>query len=93
MNTYEDWVTSLDRYRQGLGPDSLRRLHIHLSGIEYGPKGERRHLPLVQSDFDLSPLLRALADLGCGGRLLCESPVMEEDALVMKATWEHLTGG
>jgi len=93
MNTYEDWVTSLDRYRQVLGPDSLRRLHIHLSGIEYGPKGERKHLPLVQSDFDLSPLLRALADLGCGGRLLCESPVMEEDALVMKATWEHLTGG
>jgi len=93
MNTYEDWVTSLDCYRDALGPESLRRLHIHLSGIEYGPKGERKHLPLIESDFDLSPLLRALADLGCAGRVLCESPVMELDALVMKATWEHLTGG
>ena len=93
MNTYEDWVTTLARYRQVLGPDSLRRLHIHLSGIEYGPKGERKHLRLVESDLDLGPLLRALGDLGGAGRVLCESPVMEEDALLMKATWEHLTGG
>jgi hypothetical protein len=49
-------------------------------------------LPLVDSDLDLVAMLRALIDLGCGGRMLCESPVMEEDALLMKAAWEHLRG-
>ncbi|HKY85079.1 MAG TPA: TIM barrel protein [Anaerolineales bacterium] len=93
MNSYEEWLKALQTYQQRLGADSLRRLHIHLSGIEYGPKGERKHLRLVDSDLDLAPLLRALNDLGCGGRVLCESPVMEEDALLMKATWEQLAGG
>jgi len=92
MNTYEEWSASLRAYGDALGPASLERLHIHCSGIDYGPKGERRHLRLVDSDLDLAPLLRALIDHGCAGRILCESPVMEEDALLMKAAWEHLAG-
>jgi deoxyribonuclease-4 len=90
MNTYQEWSAVLQRYRQALGAASLRRLHIHLSGIAYGPKGERKHLRLVDSDLDLVPLLRALADQACAGRILCESPVMEDDALLMKAAWGYL---
>jgi deoxyribonuclease-4 len=90
MNSYEEWMAVLQRYARALGPDSLRGLHIHCSGIDYGPKGERKHLRLVDSDLDLVQLLRALKDQGCGGRFLCESPVMEDDALWMKAAWEHL---
>lgn len=93
VNSHSEWASALEAVRQSLGEASLRRLHIHLSGIEYGSKGERQHLPLVESDLDLMPLLRALADAGCGGRILCESPILEDDALLMKATWAHLTGG
>jgi deoxyribonuclease-4 len=89
MNTYQEWSAVLRHYAQALGEEALQRLHIHCSGIEYGPKGERKHLRFVDSDLDLVALLRALADHGCGGRILCESPVMEEDALLMKAAWEH----
>ena len=92
MNTYQEWSAVLRRYAEALGAASLQRLHIHCSGIEYGARGERRHLRLVDSDLDLVVLLRALADQGCGGRILCESPVMEDDALVMKAAWEHILG-
>ena len=91
MNTYEEWSTLLTAYRQALGADALQRLHIHCSGIEYGARGERKHLPLIASDLDLVQLFRALVDHGCAGRILCESPVMEEDALLMKAAWEHLS--
>jgi deoxyribonuclease IV len=66
------------------------RLHIHLSGIEYGEKGERNHVPMLESDFDLDGLLEALTQFGCSGRILCESPVMEEDALLIKQRWEAL---
>jgi deoxyribonuclease-4 len=68
----------------------LRRLHIHLSGIAYGPRGERKHLQLIDSDLDLVQLLGALAQTGCAGRILCESPILEDDALLIQRAWDHI---
>ena len=39
----ETW-SALDTYRKLLGDQSMQELHIHLSGINYGPKGEKNHL-------------------------------------------------
>jgi deoxyribonuclease-4 len=87
MNTYEEWAAYLEAYQKTLGKKALKKLHIHLSGIEYGPKGEKNHLPLAEADLKLTDLFQALHDFGCGGRILCESPIMEEDALNMKKAW------
>jgi len=92
VNTYEEWSELLKRYRGALGKRALRRLHIHCSGIAYGPKGEKNHLPLAEADLDLEALFQALSDHGCGGRILCESPVMEEDALTMRSVWMKVSG-
>ncbi len=92
MNTYDEWAGMLRSYSKQIGAERLKRLHIHLSGIAYGPKGEKAHLKLQEADLDLKALFRALHDLGCGGRILCESPIMEEDALRMKAAWEQESG-
>jgi deoxyribonuclease-4 len=89
MNAYDDWKRLLLQYRRALGATSLKRLHCHLSGIEYSPKGERRHLMLPESDFDLGGLMHALAELKCGGRIVCESPVMDEDALLIQKAWQR----
>jgi deoxyribonuclease-4 len=78
-------------YAKELGANSLKHLHIHLSGIEYGPKGEKNHLPLAEADLNLKALFKALNDFGCAGRILCESPIMEEDALNMKKTWKKVS--
>jgi deoxyribonuclease-4 len=93
MNSYDEWVRLLEAYGEALGQDGLRDLHIHLSGIEYGDKGEKNHLPLEEADLDLDAILRALHEFECGGRILCESPVMEEDALLMKSAWQNLVDG
>ncbi len=90
FNTYDEWIAVLNGYAKALGKDALRRLHIHLSGIEYGPKGERNHLPIQESDFDLPSLFRALHDVGASGRILCESPAMEDDALFMQQAWRGI---
>jgi deoxyribonuclease-4 len=87
MNTYDEWVAVLKAYQKALGKKALKRLHIHLSGIEYGPKGERNHLPVAESDLKLNQLFKALKEFDCAGRILCESPIMEEDALNMKKAW------
>lgn len=88
MNSQEEWSDTLAKYAKALGKSSLKRLHCHLSGIEYGEKGEKNHLMLAESDFELAGLVKALRDHGCGGRILCESPEMDVDALRIKAAWE-----
>ncbi len=90
LNTYEEWSRILESYAHALGDPSLRELHIHLSGIEYGQAGEKKHLPLEESDLDLRGLLKALSDFDCGGRILSESPVLEEDALLMRRIWTEI---
>ncbi len=87
MNSYDEWAPRLESYGKILGAEALSKLHIHLSGIEYGPKGEKNHLPVEESDLKLEELFRALKDFNAGGRILCESPKMEEDALFMKKSW------
>ena len=90
MNSKEEWLAVLDAYASALGSSSLQQLHIHLSGIEYNQKGERNHLPVAESDFNLKALFHALHARGCQGRILCESPKMEEDALYMQETWQKI---
>jgi len=92
LNTYDEWCALLKKYQKALGKKALKQLHIHLSGIEYGPKGEKNHLPVAESDLKLNLLFKALKDFGCAGRILCESPIMEEDALNMKKAWMKVSG-
>jgi deoxyribonuclease IV len=87
MNTYEEWAPLLELYGTALGESALKHLHIHLSGIEYGPKGEKNHVPLEEADLQLEELYKTLDEFGCQGRILSESPIMEEDALKMQQDW------
>ena len=90
QNSYEEFRAILEALESELGRQYLERLHIHVSGIEYGPKGERHHLALRESDLKYEELLRALHDCGVGGTVVCESPSLEEDAALMKAAYEKL---
>ena len=92
MNSYDEWSRVLEVYGSSLGDQSLHNLHIHLSGIEYGPKGEKEHLPLEQSDLNVADLMRALHAFSCQGRILCESPAMEDDALKLQQRWIDVSG-
>jgi len=86
-NSYEEWMRMLKLVKKYLGQGALKQIHIHLSGIAYGPKGEKNHLPLAEADLKYKELFKALRDSRCAGRILCESPKMEEDALVMQKRW------
>jgi deoxyribonuclease-4 len=92
MNSYAEWQHVLESYASALGAQSLKTLHIHLSGIAYGPKGEKEHLVIEEADLDIPALFRALKQAGAGGRILCESPAMEEDALLLRQKWQDTPG-
>lgn len=92
MNSYDEWAQVLQDYGKALGSQALKDLHIHLSGIEYTPAGEKEHLPVLESDLDLTALFKALKDFEAGGRIVCESPEMENDALILKERWLEISG-
>jgi deoxyribonuclease-4 len=89
-NRYEDFAATLEAIANRLGRPALDRLHVHVSGIQFGPRGERRHEPLRETRFRWKELLRALKDLRVGGWLVCETPAQEEDALLLQRTYRRL---
>lgn len=48
--------------------------HMHISGIEYTKKGEKRHRPFQNSDFPVELVIEALQEVDYSGTLICESP-------------------
>ena len=89
-NRYEDFAATLEAIADTLGRPALDRLHVHIAGIQYGPKGERKHEPLRETKFRWKELLRALRDLRVGGWVVAESPMMEEDALLLQRTYRRM---
>jgi len=59
-----------------------KKFHAHFSGIEYGSKGERKHLKTTKSFFE--PLAKALLKTQRNITLICESPQPYKDAAMMK---------
>ncbi|HEX7541361.1 MAG TPA: TIM barrel protein [Anaerolineales bacterium] len=92
MNTYDEWMSVLDIYCKTLGNEAMQHMHIHLSGINYGPKGEKNHLIMEEADLDFRNLMRALYAAGVKGRIMCESPVLEVDALKFRQLWMDVSG-
>ena len=90
MNSYRHFATALEKVKEALGKEGLKDMHIHLSGIEYGPKGEKRHLNLAQSGLNYREILKALKDFEAEGTVICESRNLEEDALLLQRTYQEL---
>ena len=59
-----------------------KKFHAHFSGIEYGEKGERKHIRTTKKFFE--PLARALIKRQVDITLISESPKPYEDAMMMK---------
>lgn len=90
FNSYQHFAGALQLIKDKLGEQALKEQHIHLSGIEYGPKGEKRHLPLTETELNYQEVLKALVDFRVAGWLTCESPILEEDALILQGLHEEL---
>ncbi len=87
VNNYAEFGTVLEKVGEALGASALQDMHMHVQGIAYTQAGEHKHLTLAASDARYEELLQALIDWGVGGRLICESPSLEEDALLLKRTY------
>jgi deoxyribonuclease-4 len=83
-NSYRHFHHILRKIEKKLGRRVLEDMHIHIAGILYGERGEIKHLDLEKSDFNFDAWLKALQDVGAAGMVICESPNLETDALMLK---------
>ena len=66
-----------------------KKFHAHFSGIEYGPKGERRHIRTTPEFFE--PLARELVNRKPDITIISESPKPYEDAMMMQRVIQNLS--
>lgn len=90
-NSYDEFSAVLSRIDARLGRAALEELHIHVAGIAYGAKGERKHLDLEESDLAYVQLVKTLKDYDVRGVVVCESPNREADALLLQETYLALS--
>ena len=87
LNTKEDFKDRLQFMIDELGYDRMKHFHVHFSKIQYGAKGEIRHLNFDDEVYgpEFEPLADALIDLKLEPVIICESAGMQDlDALYMK---------
>lgn len=91
-NSYQEFRAILDRVERKLGRKALDNMHIHLSGIVYGKRGEVKHVMLADSDFEYAELLKVLKEREVRGVVICESnPYFERDAILLQRTYRGLS--
>jgi deoxyribonuclease-4 len=92
FNSYDEFAAALQLVRDRLGEEALKRVHFHISGIDYTAKGERNHVPLNEADLKYRELLQAFVDFGVEGTAAIEAPepFHTADALVFQATYRRL---
>lgn len=83
-NTYDEFCKIFELIGNELGDTALNNFHAHIAGIEYGEKGEKKHLMLKESDMNYKDLMKAFKKFDIKGAVVCESPIMEDDAVLLK---------
>ena len=68
---------------------TMRDWHVHFSGIEYGDKGEKKHL--VTPIEEWKKVLGFLKKLDKDVVLICESPDAVNDSVVGKRIWDYFS--
>jgi deoxyribonuclease-4 len=91
-NSYPEFSAILSKVEEILSKEGLSNMHMHISGIEYGSNGEKNHLILKESDFNYPELLVVLKEFKVRGLVICESPNLEGDALLLKKIYHEKNG-
>jgi deoxyribonuclease IV len=83
IKTREDYGKIFQKLENELG---LKSLHCHFTHIEYTNAGERKHHILSDENYGppLIPFIEEIIECGWDITVICESPVIDQDALLMK---------
>jgi len=89
INNKKDYEEIFRKIEDELG---LKSLHCHFTKVEFSDAGERKHHPLLGNEFGppLEPLLDVILENEWDVTIICETPFLDEDALIMKAKYHEI---
>jgi len=87
LKTSDDFQRIIDKMFDSLGEEKTKNMHVHFSKIQYGAKGEIKHLTFKDTQF--GPNFEPFADVIIKNKLtphiICESAgTQSDDSLFMK---------
>ena len=92
LKSEDDFEKVLQYAIDNLGYDKIKNVHIHFSKIEYGVKGEIRHLTLDDEKYgpEFLPLAKVIKKLQLEPVIICESNgIMAQDAVKLKKIYDN----
>lgn len=93
LKTKEDYQKIIDRSIEVIGLDRTKLAHIHFSKIEYGAKGEIKHLTLEDEVYgpEFYPLAEVLKEYDMQSNIICESKEYQgRDAVILKDIYQSI---
>ena len=87
LRSVEDFRRVLVKAEEKLGSDAVRNMHCHFSKIEFTYKGgERRHHVLDEARYgpDFQMLAEVIAEFNLRPVIICETPILDVDAIKMR---------
>lgn len=78
LKSKSDFEEVLDRFDY-----DCDEFHIHFTGVEYENGNEKKHIP-IDDEPSFEHLSEVLVERGYNATVICESPLLEVDALRMK---------
>lgn len=96
LKTENDYLKILDYMIDELGYAKVNDMHVHFSKIEYGKKGEIRHLTFEDNIYgpEFEPLAEAIVKRNLNPYIVCESAgTQAEDAAYMKNAYNKIING
>lgn len=93
LKTGDDYQKLIfDKIEKQLGGKAMNGLHCHFSGIEFTKASEKKHLPIETGNSPkFAPLAKVIVENGYFPTIICESPLLEGDALRMKETFTEVS--
>lgn len=90
LKTAADFEDVVKRFLDGIGEEKTRNMQVHFSKIQYGAKGEIRHLTFSDEIYGprFEPLAEVIVKYGLTPHILSESAgTQAEDAAEMRDIW------
>jgi len=91
----EDMRVVAEKIETTLGSEALREMHCHFSKIEFTSQGERKHHPLDEPRYgpEFELLAKVIIDFKMRPTIICETPLLDIDALKMKKMLQQVSEG
>jgi deoxyribonuclease-4 len=88
-----DFRAVVEEVERRLGTEAARNMHCHFSKIEYTEKGERRHHILDEARYgpDFQMLAEVIAEFNMRPVIICETPLLDVDAVKMRDILRKVT--